>query len=616
MQGLINQIDNPRLPAPQEPPAQTALTAPQIQDVVNREVERQSQILNLRPVNLDAFRYDMEQALQNTRPDDMLNALEELHVNYVNAREEALASAVSTVLNDLARLNNNAQRQAPQGVPPRSTAAMNAASDITQTLYTEARDNNFEMRDLTSTLHALDAGNFDHPMIRELPEADRAAVQQDIAASMRLLLENQNIDIPFNIFADGIPGAAPVAGNGPEAYREQYTNELTGSRRAFDEVMQAERMSPGSIYTAIDRTDGDARSNQEIMDFYRVDSPMGVMQLNRALREYMTGNGFDVPPAPRAIDQLEARYPANEAVVVEPEAALTGALDAAREFHSDFVVDEVQDLVDNIQNDDIRFDREPDRFIEQLRDEADQYTTLNQTYSDAVNEVIRFLENYMRERRQRPQGRKRGGYIKKKMMKNGGEYNLPDLGEPEEEPKNIKPFNPPAIPYSYSGVSGARMNRAIPIDRESAVSLSADVSRRQDQGGTNYNINEMGGGYHHKVGPGMLGVSGSHRMGTKENRVNLMYAIPMNEGGKVEPTSPSPSVNDQSKPVIPVKPIHNPDAPEFKEIFNRERAIRGGTQSGGPSADLKQMMNPRNITYNAGGKVSVDEMRYELLRKQ
>jgi hypothetical protein len=75
--------------------------------------------------------------------------------------------------------------------------------------------------------------------------------------------------------------------------------------------------------------------------------------------------------------------------------------------------------------------------------------------------------------------------------------------------------------------------------------------------------------------------------------------IKKNSGGKVEPTSPSPSVNDKSKPVEPVKKINNPDAPEFKDIFNRERAIRGGTQSGSGGADLKQLMNPR--AYADGG---------------
>ena len=236
-------------------------------------------------------------------------------------------------------------------------------------------------------------------------------------------------------------------------------------------------------------------------------------------------------------------------------------------------------------------------------------------------ELEQHINELIRQRTENPQlpppGHKRGGYIKKKKMKNGGEYNLPDLGGDEEEQKYTKPFNPPAIPYAYPGVSGARINRAVPIDRESAITMSADVSKRQDQSGTNYNVNEFGGGYHHKVGPGMLGISGSHRPGTHENRVNLMYAIPMNDGGRVEPSAPSSSVNDQSKPVMPIKKIQNPDAPEFKDILIRERAIRGGgTQSGGPSADLKQIMNPRNISYADGGNVSLDAMRYELLRKQ
>jgi flagellar biosynthesis chaperone FliJ len=102
--------------------------------------------------------------------------------------------------------------------------------------------------------------------------------------------------------------------------------------------------------------------------------------------------------------------------------------------------------------------------------------------------------------------------------------------------------------------------------------------------------------------------------------------VKKNSGGKVEPTSPSPSVNDRSKPVEPVKKINNPDAPEFKDIFNRERAIRSGSGSGGggsgSGADLKQLMNPRAHAY--GGSIqssknrllspNTDEMRYALLK--
>ena len=93
--------------------------------------------------------------------------------------------------------------------------------------------------------------------------------------------------------------------------------------------------------------------------------------------------------------------------------------------------------------------------------------------------------------------------------------------------------------------------------------------------------------------------------------------IHMNDGGKVQPISPSPSVNDQSKPVTPIKTIINPDAPEFKDIFIRERANRvGGSGGGGGSggADLKQIMNPR--AHATGGGVNIDTMRYALLRKK
>jgi hypothetical protein len=100
--------------------------------------------------------------------------------------------------------------------------------------------------------------------------------------------------------------------------------------------------------------------------------------------------------------------------------------------------------------------------------------------------------------------------------------------------------------------------------------------------------------------------------------------IKKNSGGKVEPTSPSPSVNDKSKPVEPVKKINNPDAPEFKDIFNRERAIRSGSGGGGggSGADLKQLMNPRAHAH--GGSIqssknrllspNTDEMRYALMK--
>jgi hypothetical protein len=253
------------------------------------------------------------------------------------------------------------------------------------------------------------------------------------------------------------------------------------------------------------------------------------------------------------------------------------------------------------------------------------------------------------------------------MMKNGGEYNLPDLGNDEEEPKYSKPFQPPAIPYAYPGIKGAKINRAIPLDRNSAITMSADVSRRQDQGGTNYNVNEFGGGYHHKVGPGMLGISGSHRPGTHENRVNLMYAIPMNGGGRVEPSSQSSSIDealqqsglkhkftsedilknygdsvfesyDKSKarknlePIV-LKEIMSPtdSYDDGQHLMNRKSVPLGKADSpavptGQSFEDFQRQhmhrLRPEEVSRRGntgikyGGAVDIDQMRYELTRKQ
>ena len=129
---------------------------------------------------------------------------------------------------------------------------------------------------------------------------------------------------------------------------------------------------------------------------------------------------------------------------------------------------------------------------------------------------------------QKPKGHKHGGRIR---MAEGGDPVLPEMDYVEE--KHHTPFNPPVIPYAAPGVSGATYRQGFPIDKDSAVSVMADVSRSQNPGGTNYNINEIGGGYNHKVGPGSINVTGSHRMGTNDNRINVMYAIPMANGGDV-----------------------------------------------------------------------------------
>jgi hypothetical protein len=324
-------------------------------------------------------------------------------------------------------------------------------------------------------------------------------------------------------------------GDNPNEYRDYYTAEATGSTRAFDQIMGAERMTPGAIQAAIERTDGRAMFDQAVMDFYGVDSPAGVSQINHALRRYVEGRGpidiFDEAnhpqlPAPargREADHLPAvpDIPMGENFLSDTIDTMLDSdhVDGLMEMYSG-IGEDVGDLSDRGNQRDIL--RRVRGYAEEIEDMGDQ------EFANAIHEVADRMRSAIIEASRRIEGHKRGGYIQK--MKDGGDPVLPDI-EYEEDKKPSRPFNPFAIPYAAPGVSGARMNRTFPIDRESAVSLNADVSRRKDQGGTNFNVNEVGGGYHRKVGPGMLGVSGSHRMGTNENRINLMYALPMKEGG-------------------------------------------------------------------------------------
>lgn len=51
--------------------------------------------------------------------------------------------------------------------------------------------------------------------------------------------------------------------------------------------------------------------------------------------------------------------------------------------------------------------------------------------------------------------------------------------------------------------------------------------------------------------------------------------------------------------------IRQAEIEKMKEILNKPKAGGGGGSGrGGPSADIKQIMNPRSITYKKGGKVS------------
>jgi len=165
-------------------------------------------------------------------------------------------------------------------------------------------------------------------------------------------------------------------------YRDQFTNPLTGSRRAFDEVIQAERITPGAINEAILRTDGDARYDEAIRDFYRVDSPAGISQLNNALRRYMEGNGFDVPPRQVTTQETLSNI-------------FDEALETASNNYPDNIVDSMQRDLDTIMTEGVRFDTNPDEFILRLnqlaREAGETGLEGDATYATAMNELASSL---------------------------------------------------------------------------------------------------------------------------------------------------------------------------------------------------------------------------------
>ena len=134
------------------------------------------------------------------------------------------------------------------------------------------------------------------------------ALRRRLAEEVRQYGVDAYHEVDNDIEAPQLPAPAIADDRSIGTYRQQFTNELTGSRRAFDDVIQAERMTPGAINEAIRRTNGDARYDQAIMDFYRVNSPAGIGQLNNALRQYMEGNGFNIEAPAANFQQTLAEF--------------------------------------------------------------------------------------------------------------------------------------------------------------------------------------------------------------------------------------------------------------------------------------------------------------------
>jgi len=386
---------------------------------------------------------------------------------------------------------------------------------------------------------------------------------------------------PPDIFAGGIPGAAPEP-NGPEVYRDHYTNEEMGSRRAFDQIIQAERMTPGAINEAIRRTDGRAMYDAEVMQFYNVLAPAGISQINNALRRYMEGNGFDVPPRPA---------PTNQEALSD---ILDEALQTASYNYPDNIVDVMQRDFDTIMTEGIRFDTSPDEFILRLNQLAREAAATglegDATYATAMNELASsLLYSYQQlpdtpgnaanpidelERRygnEPPQGRKRGGFI--------------------ERATGVR---------SYSDLKRDKFNRNFYDDGQAALDFQLRHGVRSDQLGVSPKR------YPDRSEADIIAPKSNEHLSFRHQelqddlkrggRVRRMSSGGVN---KVRPTPNIPATPAKQNPNTTDYVSKKPVDPGFKETLEK---IRGRSNQ-----DL-----PDN--YRAGGSISIDEMKYALMK--
>jgi hypothetical protein len=499
------------------------------------------------------------------------------------------------------------------------------------------------------------------------------------------------------------------------AYRDGYTNEITGSRRAFDNVMQAERMTPGAINEAIVRTDGRAMYDEQIQRFYNVDSPAGIRQLNNALRQYMEGSGFDHPPRP-------AETPATRQEVLGE--ILDDALETSSYNYSDVINDIMQRDLDRLMTEGVRFDTSPDEFISRLNRLAAEAGATglegDATYATAMNELASsLLYSYQQlpdtpgnaapqlpapaanpidelERRygetprapidivtdglNRPITQFERDYSEEVQDAYRQVLNeitpAPTLANLQEAMTHLRIIHDMLEggehePGEFNLTSGREMNQlADLLERHFEVyrqfeNLLDGLNDQPPQGRKRGGFIERATGvrsysdlkrdaFNKKFyDDGQAALDFELRHGTRSDQLgasprkypdysdadivapksNEYYdlihqdlkrggLLRMNKGGKINPVPTATRLPSDHPHTPPVKPVVNLTDPGFAEelkyqIEQRQKSSSRPSGGGGnlTDAELKNRLGSRNPTYNAGGKVSIDQMRYELLRK-
>ena len=540
-------------------------------------------------------------------------------------------------------------------------------------------------------------------------DEQRTAASDFLNATLRGLLND-----PDYRPADG--QVAPQFDQTITSYRDQYTNEEMGSRRAFDQIMQAERITPGAINEAIRRTDGRAMYDDEVMRFYNVQAPAGISQINNALRRYMEGNGFDHPPRPAAAPAT------NQEALGD---ILDDALETAGYNYPENIVDVMQRDLDRLMTEGVRFDISPDEFILRLTQLSAEAGTTglegDAIYATAMNELASsLLYSYQQlpdtpgnaapqlpapavnpidelERRYGEAPRAPIDIVTDGLNRPITQFERDYSEEVQNEYREILREIDPAVntlnlqnamhhlgiihdmllsgdhePGYFNLSSTAEMNRfADLIDRHFEVfrqleNLLDNADREPPEGRKRGGFIERATGVRsysdlkrdkfnrnfyddgqaaldfqlrHGVRSDQLGVSPKRYPDRSETDIiapksdeylNFRHqddlkrggrVKKMNKGGKVNPVPSAMNIPSEHPRTPPVKPVVNLTDPGFAEelkyqIEQRQKSSSRPSGGGGlTDAELKNRLGSRNPTYNAGGKVSIDQMRYELLRK-
>ena len=175
------------------------LTGPQVADIVNRELDRQSDIRNLNRESLRSFRNDMTDVTDVDDPQDMINRLISFRERYNDAGREGLSEAIDTILTQIdTQVRSNRQR-AQAEVRPNTRHGTN----VMDAYYEILRDNNQfrtpeEMDALRAlpqlirrpgaTRNSLGIGQFDTELASQL-----ARIFEALYEARRADFENQGI---------------------------------------------------------------------------------------------------------------------------------------------------------------------------------------------------------------------------------------------------------------------------------------------------------------------------------------------------------------------------------------------------------------------------------------